>query len=318
MFTPSIALSRGEGFLSRIVMKLLITLELMHKKEKEMKQAFVLTLAVLFVASVAFAESSGNFSATAIPATCAIGSDGALTGGTGITVWSSLISTSNGNGVTLKITPSAVTGLFTRTKIDTTVSTATADVGIEFCVEVDGSGDGVLPNSCVVYDQRFQQISSQLFSQIAACNTVVCTTSADCATAGLTGATCINPTGLTGGGVCVVPTTTACTTNADCAVGQLCVNPTGGAGAGLCNQVAGVANPNCDFELILSTLSAHSFDFVVPVGLGKPHTVTATWKVIGAGTKGDASTAYCVGPGILTVEQTKLFNNSGSLIILQE
>ncbi len=270
--------------------------------------------ALLLFTRVAFAQSSGNFSASATAATCAIGTNGALTGGTGITVWSSNISTSNGKGNTLLITPSMVTGLFTRTKIDTIVPTASADVGIEVCVEVDGSGDDVLPKSCVVYDQRFQQISSQLFSQISECNTVVCTTSADCAAAGLTGATCVNPTSLTGDGVCVVPTATPCTTTADCAIGQICINPTGGVGAGLCNQVAGVANPLCNFELILSTLSAHSFDFVVPIGFGKPHTVTATWKVIGAGSKGDASTAYCVGPGILTVQQTKVFNNSGALL----
>ena len=288
---------------------------------KRGRRALVACVAVLFVtlvASVAFAQSSGNFSASAIPATCSIGAGGALAGGTGVHVWSADISTSNGNGVTLKITPSMVTGLFTRTKIDTSVSTASADVGIQVCVKVDNSGAGVLPKSCVVYDQRFQQVSSQLFSQIAACNTVVCTTDAQCSE--VANATCVNPTGLTGGGVCVVPTVTACTTTADCAVGQACVNPTGGAGAGLCNQVAGVANPLCNFELILSTLSAHSFDFVVPVGKGKPHTVTAEWSVIGlpANNTGNSTVNSCVGPGIITVEQVKVFNNSGALLTISE
>jgi hypothetical protein len=37
------------------------------------------------------------------------------------------------------------------------------------------------------------------------------------------------------------------------------------------------------------------------------------WNVIGQGTSGNSSTASCVGPGILTVTQTKIFNNSGSL-----
>lgn len=273
------------------------------------------TVAALLLAGMAFAQSSGNFSASATPATCSIGSGGALSGGTGVHIWASNISTSNGNGVTLVIRPSMVTGLFTQTKIDTAISTASADTGIQVCVKVDDSGDGVLPKSCVVYDQRFQQISSQLFSQIAACNTVVCTTSADCTAAGLSGATCVNPTGLTGGGVCVVPTTTTCTTTADCATGQICVNPTGGTLTGQCNQVAGVANLACNFDLILSTLSAHSFDFVVPVDNKKPHTITAEWSVIGAGASSkNASVASCVGPGILTVTQTKVFNNSGSLL----
>ncbi len=283
-----------------------------------MKKVGMLLVLVLFACGTAFAQSSGNFSASAIPATCSIGSGGALGGGTGIHVWSSEISTSNGNGVTLKITPSMVTGLFTRTKIDTSISTASADVGIQVCINVDGSGDGVLPKDCAVYDQRLQQVSSQLFSQIMACNTVVCTTSADCTTAGLGGATCINPTGLTGGGVCVVPTTTVCTTTADCATGQTCINPTGGIDAGLCNQVAGVANAACNFELILSTLSAHSFDFVIPIEQKKSHIVTATWSVIGSNNTGNSSVDACVGPGILTVQQVKVFNNSGALVIVPE
>ncbi len=283
--------------------------------------SLVFALAILLgVGSFVYAQSSGNFSASAITATCSIGTGGALGGGTGITVWSSDISTSNGNGVTLKITPSMVTGLFNRRKIGTTIPSASADVGIQVCVKVDGSGEGVLPKSCVVYDQRFQQVSSQLFSQIAECNTVVCTTTDDCATAGIPDATCINPTGLTGGGVCVVPTADTCTTTADCEVGQNCVNPTGGVDAGFCNQVAGVANEFCNFELILRTLSAHSFDFVVPVGKGKPHTVTVEWSVIGlpANNTGTSAVDACVGPGIVTVTQMKVFNNSGALLTISE
>lgn len=277
-----------------------------------MRKLALVVAVVLLVVPLATAQSGGNFSASATPATCSIGAGGALSGGTGIKIFSSDIATSNGSGVTLLMRPSMVTGLFTKTKIDTTVNTASADVGIQVCVKVDGSGDGVMPKSCVVYDQRFQQISSQLFSQIAECTTIVCTTTADCAAAGTT-ATCNNPSGTTGGGICVVPTATACTTTADCAAGQVCVNPSGGTSAGLCNATA--ANLLCNFELILSTLSAHSFDFVIPASRlpgGKSHTVTAEWSVIGSPNTNTAEA--CVGPGILTLTQTKVFNNSGSLI----
>jgi hypothetical protein len=280
----------------------------------------VLAVMLLFVVPTCFAQSSGNFSASAVPATCSIGTGGVLEGGTGVNVWSVNISTPNGNGTTLKITPSMVTGLFTRTRIDTIIPEASADVGIQVCVKVDGSGEGVLPKSCVVYDQRFQQVSSQLFSQIQECNTVVCTTSADCAAAGLVDATCINPTGLTGGGVCVVPTGATCAATSDCQTGEICIIPEG-ATTGVCNAVAGVANPLCDFELILSTLSAHSFDFVVPVGQGKPHVITAEWSLVGTpatNNKGDSSVNACVGPGIVTVQQVKVFNNSGDLVIVPE
>jgi hypothetical protein len=175
----------------------------------------------------------------------------------------------------LDIRPALVTGLFTDTKIDTSVSTASADIGIQVCVTVDGSSN-VFPASCVTYDQRFQQISSQLFSQLSECQ---------------------------------LATSTTCTTTADCPTGNTCNNPTGGSGTGICTA----PNPLCNFDLILSTLSAHSFDFVVPVSNGKPHVIVASWNVIGSGVVGNSKVASCVGPGILTVTQTKVFNNSGSL-----
>jgi hypothetical protein len=229
-----------------------------------------------FIAPVALAQSSGNFSASGSSAACAIGGGGVLSGGIVASSFTANISTSNGSGNTLDIRPSLVTGLFTDTKISTSISTASADVGIQVCVKVDGSSTGILPAPCVIYDERFQQISSQLFSQLSECQLV---------------------------------TSTVCTTTADCPTGDTCNNPTGAAGAGTCTA----PNPLCNFDLILSTLSAHSFDFVVPVGLGKPHVVTTTWSTIGAGVVGDSHIASCVGPGIVTVTQVKTFNNSGSL-----
>src|SRR5438046_10220975 len=84
-----------------------------------------------------FAQSSGNFSATATGASCAIGAGGTLSGGTATTIFSTNVSTSSGNGVSLNIRPSLVTGLFTDTKIDTTLSSTSADIGIQVCVTVD-------------------------------------------------------------------------------------------------------------------------------------------------------------------------------------
>ncbi len=234
----------------------------------------LLTLALTTPA--AHAESSGNFSAIGTGAACAIGDGGSLSGGTARHVFTANIATSNGNGVTLLVRPSLVTGLFTETKIDTTISTASADVGIEVCLTVDGSGDGVLPSSCAVYDQRFQQISSHLFDQLAECTSA--------------------------------PTTTACTADADCAA----------LGTGFtCDTTAGVCvgpNPLCDFDLVTSTLSSHSFDFVVPVSAARPHVIEATWRVIGSGAGPSSRVASCVGPGIVTVTQFKVFNNSGALL----
>ena len=242
---------------------------------KTRKLAIAFAFAML-ITPIAFAQSSGNFSASGSSAACTIGAGGVLSGGVVASQFTANISTSNGNGTTLDIRPSLVTGLFTDTKISTSLSTASADVGIQVCVKVDGSSAGILPAPCVIYDQRVQQISSQLFSQLAACQLV---------------------------------TSTVCTTTADCPTGDTCNNPTGGTGTGLCTA----PNPLCNFDLILSTLSAHSFDFVVPVGVGKPHMVTTSWSTIGAGVVGDSHVASCVGPGIVTVTQAKVFNNSGSL-----
>jgi hypothetical protein len=240
-------------------------------------------LALTIATGTARAQSSGNFSATGTGASCMIDAGGVLSGGIGLGSFTANISTGSGNGTTLDIRPSLVTGLFTRTKIDTSVSTASADIGIKVCITVDGSMANVLPTACAVYDQRFQQISSGLFSQIAACTPVpiagsVCTIDADCAALG-TNVTCNNPTGNPGAGICVQQ------------------------------------NASCNFELILSTLSAHSFDFVVAVDNKKPHEVVASWTLVGlpANNTGNSSVASCVGPGILTVTQVKVFNNSGAL-----
>ena len=216
----------------------------------------VMALALSLTPGSALAQSSGNFSASGTAVACAIGAGGSFEGSPGVcdvTIGSTTqcgvldvnISTSSGSGNTLLIRPSLVTGLFTDTKISTSVTSAAADVGIQVCVTVDNSGVGVKPASCIIYDQRFQQISSNLFANITGCAT---------------------------------------------------------------------ADPECNFDLILSTLGARSFDFVVPVANGKPHHVQVTWSTFGTVSNATAShIAACVGPGIVTVEQVKVFNNSGSL-----
>ena len=246
------------------------------------KSASVLAIAVLIAtleSGLALAQSSGSFNAAGTSASCAIGTGGTFNGGVGnLNVLETGVQTSNGYGTTLVIRPSLVTGLFTDTKISTTVSTASADVGVQVCVTIDGKTDGVYPKGCVIYDERFQQISSQLFSQLTACTAFntgqTCTTNTDCASLG-TGYTCSVPSGATSG---------------------TCVGP----------------NPNCNFDLILSTLSAHNYDFVAQVP-GGYHTIKASWSTVGQGASSGSSTASCVGPGVVTVTQTKVFKQNGTL-----
>jgi len=252
---------------------------------KMKKFASVLAIAVLIttLSGRASAQSSGSFNAAGTSAACAIGVGGTFNGGVGnLNVLETGVQTSNGYGTTLLIRPSLVTGLFTNTKIDTTVSSASADIGIKVCVKIDDSTKGIYPaGGCVIYDERFQQISSQLFSQITTCapttTTTTCSSNTDCTTAYPTNpeATCSLPNGSTTG-VCVLP------------------------------------NLSCNFDLILSTLSAHSYDFVAQVP-GGYHTVDATWSTVGQASGSGSSTASCVGPGVVTVTQTKVFKQNGTL-----
>ncbi len=249
---------------------------------------------IVFGTALAVAQSSGNFSAAVTNAACTLNtSTGALDGPETYSL-SAPIKVSNGNGLALLITPSMVTGLFTKTKIDSQLQSASAAVGIQVCLSVTKDGepatdakiypfDADTGKSCIVYDQRFQSISSGLFNQIASCVPVA--------------------------------TTTTCTTNADCAslntttTSSFCSIPDGQT-SGTCSTFPS----DCNFEMILSTLGARSFNFIVTLP-GGSYDINADWSLFGESTTGQSSTAACVGPGTLTVVQTKVFNNSGGIII---
>jgi hypothetical protein len=71
---------------------------------------------------------------------------------------------------------------------------------------------------------------------------------------------------------------------------------------------------DCSLELILSTLSAHSMDFVVGDVGGGLHTLEVQWRFEDSdGTGGNA--AACVGPGVLTVQQVKTFSTGSGIDI---
>ncbi len=218
-----------------------------------------LALFMVFGTALASAQSSGNFSTAVFSGTCTILGSGQF-GGTGACqvstdtpdckVLEAPLKVSSANGLTLLITPSAVTGLLTDTKITTGNPQTSAQIGIQVCVQID---DGAVPvqggdtNGCVVFDERFQQISTNLFNTVEECST---------------------------------------------------------------------ATEACNFDLLLSTLSAHSYNLIatqVPTG---DHTITASWSVVGTANNGsNSSVAACVGPGNVTVTQAKIFTNSGGIIL---
>ncbi len=242
--------------------------------------------------TLAVAQSSGNFSAAITNAACTLNTTtGDLTGPETYSL-SAPIKVSNGNGIALLITPSMVTGLYTKTKIDSQLNSASAAVGIQVCLTVTKDGNPVTDakvypydaetgKSCIVYDQRFQSITSGLFNQIATCvpvdTTLACTTNADCTSTDTTTSYCNIPEGQTSGTCYSFPS-------------------------------------DCNFEMILSTLGARSFNFIVTLP-GGSYDINADWSLFGVNTTGASDTAACVGPGTLTVVQTKVFNNSGGIII---
>jgi hypothetical protein len=87
------------------------------------------------------------------------------------------------------------------------------------------------------------------------------------------------------------------------------------------------AYDDCDTALVISTLSAHSFDFVAPNVGGGNHTLKVGWRfqcTDSTGAMVACSTAYtantagaCAGPGTVTVTQVKNFSQSAPIVITQ-
>jgi len=87
------------------------------------------------------------------------------------------------------------------------------------------------------------------------------------------------------------------------------------------------ANQNCSLDLIISTLAAHSFDFVAPNVGGGTHNLQVSWEFTCSDAAGNMSpsnctTTYaansagaCAGPGTVTVQQVKAFSQSGGIVI---
>ncbi len=215
-----------------------------------MKKLCLTTLAALLLTASAFAQSSGNFSATIAKTQCAIDSNGILTGGLTQTSLSSTVQTPNSSQTALLIRPSLVTGLFTDTNLSSgggsNKSTANAAVNVKVTIDGNPVAPATTTNPSIVFDQRFQALSSNILSQIT----------------------------------CVANSTTV----------------------------------PCFIDLLLSTLSAHSFDFVAPSVGGGSHLLKVEWTLDMSGTNGGTAAA-CVGPGVITVQQVKNFSQSQPITI---
>jgi hypothetical protein len=217
--------------------------------------AFLLSMAGV---GPALAQSSGNFAAQVLTPACVLSSsDGSLSGGIAGTEMSTSIKTPNSSQTALVITPSLVTGLYTNTNIYTSKSLSSETAAVVVKVSLDGNPVAPDTGNGVIYDERFQQLSSNLFSQLTEC----------------------------------------------------------------------ASNDNCNIDLVTSTASAHSFNFVAPDVGGGDHQLVVTWSFLcddGTGTLSASactstftknSAAACAGPGSITVQQVQAFSQSGGISI---
>ncbi len=125
-------------------------------------------------AGAAQAQSSGNFAASVQTTQCTVNrASGALVPGpNGGTLLETTIQTPNSAQTALVINPSLVTGLYTNTLVTETAPSSTEGAAVVVSVTLDGKP--VLPATdgapSVIYDERFQQLSTNVFSHIQQCS----------------------------------------------------------------------------------------------------------------------------------------------------
>lgn len=212
-----------------------------------MKKLLFIMAIVAVIPALANAQSSGssNFTYSGDGTAC-VDAAGALNGG-GVTALSTALKVSSGSGVAIIVRPSAVTGLLTDVTVKgsqgggTETGSAQASVTAQVTVTPLGgqSAPLVTPSVPITYDDRFLQISTNLFNVLSACTT----------------------------------------------------------------------DSPCFFAVNETTLSAHSFDFMVQNLESGDYQIAVTFATNGTMTSGSSS-LECVGPVVITATQVKLFQQS--------
>ena len=221
--------------------------------------SLALAVCLSLMSGAVFAQSSGNFAAAIKKVKCQIETNGTLTGGTHGFL-TTTIQTPNASSTALQIGASLGVGLYTNTQA-TGKSSSTANtqvlVHVRMCpgivpeCKANTTGAVEVAPSPVVYEQRFQQLTTQLGNLVEGC--------------------------LVG---CIPESV----------------------------------------QLLLTTLSAHHFNFAAGNVGGGDHTVTLSWETTnstnpGNGIGNTATADSCVGPGVVTLEQVKTFSQSGGIAI---
>src|SRR5438067_11128782 len=148
----------------------------MFTKNNPMKAGLAIAVLALFGTS-AWAQSSGNFTASVQTSQCVVNTiggqpnSGSLSGGG--TLLDTYIQTPNSKYTSLIITPSVATGLFNNTTVTSSMPTSANSAKVVVKVTLDGKAvlpetGGSTPNG-IIYDERFQQLSTNIFDKIDNC-----------------------------------------------------------------------------------------------------------------------------------------------------
>jgi hypothetical protein len=139
-----------------------------------MRKHITVVALVVFAATMAMAQSSGNASWGIDQTQCAIScgaNDPSCTStvfpgfnNTGVAKVVTTIQTPSSGSTSLIIRPSAVTGLYTNTNVTKLSSFAAANAQVTATVKMDG--EPIPGLSTVVYDQRLQQLSTNIFTNV--------------------------------------------------------------------------------------------------------------------------------------------------------
>jgi hypothetical protein len=149
----------------------------MQQHYKLLLPGMIVALAMM-ASPFASAQSSGNFASQISTTQCVMntvgGSStaGGLSGGTATPLLDTYIKTPNSQFTTLLITPSLVTGLFTNTEVTQSMESSAVSAAVKVTVTLDGQpvAPATTGSPSIIYDQRFQQLSTNVFDQIATCS----------------------------------------------------------------------------------------------------------------------------------------------------
>jgi hypothetical protein len=135
-------------------------------------------IALALFGTSAWAQSSGNFTARVQTTQCTINTVGGLPNSGGLDnhgggqILNTYIKTPNSQFTTLLIRPSLVTGLFNNTQITGAMESSANSAAVKVTVTLDGNpvAPATTAQPSIIYDQRFQQLSSNVFDSIAGCS----------------------------------------------------------------------------------------------------------------------------------------------------